>query len=86
VTERPIALGITIALPPVLIRECVMPQPYQPSLNLSPFSGYITPIPCQYCKSNAHLIYISPHAELNAEVRTFECEDCGKQTGLIVLR
>ena len=68
-----------------------MPQPHQPSPTLSPSSGYITPIPCKYCRAEAHLVYLSPHPELNAELlnaelRTFECEDCGKQTELIVLR
>jgi hypothetical protein len=63
-----------------------MPQPHQPSPTISPLSGYITPIPCQYCGAEAHLVYLSPHTELNAELRTFECEDCGKQTELIVLR
>jgi hypothetical protein len=64
-----------------------MPQPYQPSaITLSSLSGYITPIPCQYCKAEAHLISLCPHPELNAELRTFECEDCGKQSELIVIR
>ena len=63
-----------------------MPQPYQPSPTLSPLMGYITPIVCQYCKADAHLVNLCPHSELNAELRTFECEHCGKQTELIVLR
>jgi hypothetical protein len=63
-----------------------MPQPHQPSTAFTPLSGYITPIPCQYCGAEAHLIHLSPHPVLNAELRTFECEDCGKQTELIVLR
>ena len=63
-----------------------MPQPYQPSPTFSPLSGYITPIACQYCRAEAHLVNLSPHPELNAELRIFECEDCGKQTELIVLR
>jgi hypothetical protein len=63
-----------------------MPQPHQPSPTLSPLSGYITPIACQYCRADAHLINLSRHPELNAELRTFECADCGKQTELIVLR
>jgi hypothetical protein len=42
----------------------------------------------QTCKQlrQAHLVNLSPHPELNAELRIFECEDCGKQTELIVLR
>jgi hypothetical protein len=63
-----------------------MPQPYQPSPTLSPWSGYITPIPCQYCRAEAHLVQLGRHPELNAELRTFECEACGHQTELIVLR
>jgi len=63
-----------------------MPQPYQPSPTLPPLSGYITPTACQYCRAKAHLINLSRHPELNAELRIFECEDCGKQTELIVLR
>src|SRR5262245_57432143 len=74
VTERPIAL------------PCAMPQPHQLSTAFTPLSGYITPIPCQYCRAEAHLIHLSPHPELNAELRTFECGHCGKQTELIVLR
>ena len=53
---------------------------------LSPLSGYITPIVCQYCRAEAHLVNLSPHPELNAELRIFECEECGRQTELIVLR
>jgi hypothetical protein len=85
VTERPIGLGDTIALPPDSVRECFMPQPHHPSPTLSPLSGYITPIACQYCGAEAHLVNLSPHAELNAELRTFECGDCGRQTELIVI-
>jgi hypothetical protein len=54
-----------------------MPQP--------PLSGYITPIACQYCRAEAHLINLSRHPEFCVELRTFECEDCGKQTEWIVL-
>jgi hypothetical protein len=63
-----------------------MPQPYPLSTAFTPLSGYITPIPCQFCRAEAHLINLSRHPELNAELRTFECDDCGKQTELIVLR
>jgi hypothetical protein len=63
-----------------------MPQPYQPTPALTPMSGYITPIACQYCRGEARLVNLSPHPELKAELRTFECEGCGKQTELIVLR
>jgi hypothetical protein len=63
-----------------------MPQPHQPSLTFSPLSGYITPIACQYCRAQARFIRLAPHPELNAELRTFECKECGKQTKLIVLR
>jgi len=62
-----------------------MPQPHQPSPTLSPLFGYITPIVCQYCRAEAHLVNLSPHPELNAELRIFECEECGRQTELIVL-
>ena len=63
-----------------------MPQPQQPFPTLSPLSGYITPIACQYCRADAHLVHLGRHPELNAELRTFECEACGQQTELIVLR
>jgi len=63
-----------------------MPQP--PPLSSVPItsSGYITPIACKYCGAKAHLIQISDHPELDAELRSFECEECCKQTDLIVLR
>jgi hypothetical protein len=63
-----------------------MPQLYPPSTAFTPLSGYITPIACQHCRADAHLINLSRHPELNAELRTFECETCGQQTELIVLR
>jgi|SRR5262249_41837089 len=63
-----------------------MPQTPQPSSVPISSSGYITPIACKYCGAKAHLIQISFHQELDAELRTFECEECGKQTDLIVLR
>ena len=63
-----------------------MPQPRQPSTAPPLLSGYITPIACQYCRAEAHLIQLSHHPELNAELRTFECEKCGKKTELIVLQ
>jgi len=63
-----------------------MPQTHQPPTTLSPLSGYITPIACQYCTAEAHLVQLSPHPELNAELRTFQCQECGRQTELIVLR
>src|SRR5262249_39579091 len=53
---------------------------------LSPPSGYITPIACQYCTAEAHLAQLSHHPELNAELRIFQCEQCGRETELIVLR
>jgi hypothetical protein len=61
-----------------------MPQPCPPSTAFTPLSGYITP--CQYCRAEAHLVQLGRHPELNAELRTFECETCGQQTELIVLR
>src|SRR5262245_39024774 len=70
--------------PACIVRERAMPRPHQPSSALP--SGYITPIACKYCSSEAHLIQLSLHPELNAELRTFECEECGKQTELLVLR
>jgi hypothetical protein len=85
VTERPIAHGTRLRSRLISVRECFMPQPYQPSPTLSPLSGYIAPIACQYCGAEAHLVNLSPHAELNAELRTFECGDCGRQTELIVI-
>jgi hypothetical protein len=33
-----------------------MPQPYPPSTAFTSLSGYITPIPCQYCREQAHLV------------------------------
>jgi hypothetical protein len=44
----------------------------------------ISPISCPYCAGSAHFIRRSPCAELNAELRTFECKDCHKQTGMTV--
>jgi len=63
-----------------------MPQSHQPSTALPLLSGHITPIACKYCSAKAHLMQLSTHSELNAELRTFECEECGKQTDVIVLR
>ena len=62
-----------------------MPQARLPSAD-SPQTAYITPVACQHCGADAHLAQLSPHPELNAELRTFECERCGKQTELIILR
>jgi hypothetical protein len=62
-----------------------MPQPHQPSAY-SPQTGCITPVTCQHCGADAHLAQMSPHPELNAELRTFVCDRCGKQTELIVLQ
>jgi hypothetical protein len=62
-----------------------MPQPYPPSTAFTSLSGYITPIPCQYCREQAHLVQLGRYRE-DAELRTFECEACGQQTELIVLR
>ena len=66
--------------------ERAMPQSHQLFAALPPLSGYITPIACKFCSAKAHLIQFSTHPELNAELRTFECEQCGKQTDMIVLR
>jgi hypothetical protein len=33
-----------------------MSQPYPPSTAFTSLSGYITPIPCQYCREQAHLV------------------------------
>ena len=62
-----------------------MPQPHPPSTAFTPLSGYITPIPCQYCRAQAHLVQLDRYRQ-DAELRTFECEACGQQTELIVLR
>jgi hypothetical protein len=45
----------------------------------------IAPIACQYCGANAQVIQRSRlAADLDGEMRTFECENCGKQSKLIV--
>jgi hypothetical protein len=42
-------------------------------------------LPALRCSAAAHLIDLMPHPkQLNAELRIFECADCGKQTELIV--
>jgi hypothetical protein len=69
-----------------MVKERAMPQTHQPSPTLSPPSGYITPIACQYCTAEAHLAQLSHHPELNAELRIFQCLQCGRETELIVLR
>lgn len=40
---------------------------------------HITPIPCPYCKGNAHLVRRTPTMDLQGEVRGFACADCGKE-------
>ncbi len=67
-----------------------MSNSHQQSASLSSFSspssGYVTPVACQHCGAAAHLIELMPHPkQLNAELRVFECADCGKQTELIVI-
>jgi transposase len=53
-------------------------------LQPHPSFKYISPISCPCCGASAHLIRRSPYAGLNAEIRTFECKDCHKQTGMTV--
>src|SRR5262249_61113615 len=52
-----------------------MPQPRQPSTAPPPLSGYITPIACQYCTAEAHLIQLSHHPELNARAAHFRMRE-----------
>jgi hypothetical protein len=74
VTERPIALGITIALPPVSVRECVMPQPdrFDPLERLPPSFRRR----CWKCGLPMVLSLIEPTEDVDKESRTFECASC----------
>ena len=47
-----------------------MPQPYQPSTALTSLSGYITPVPCQYCREQAHLVQLGRYREYS-ELRSW---------------
>ena len=46
-------------------------------------SAYITPIPCPSCGGKASLMRRAPVPDSpGAELRTFECADCGKTAEL----
>jgi predicted RNA-binding Zn-ribbon protein involved in translation (DUF1610 family) len=47
--------------------------------------AHINPIVCPRCGEKARAVWYSPlPAGLKGEMRTFECEDCGEKTKLIV--
>jgi len=47
--------------------------------------AHINPIVCRRCGGKARAVWHSPlPAGLEGEVRTFECEDCGKKTKMII--
>jgi hypothetical protein len=47
--------------------------------------AHINPIVCLRCGGKARAVWHSPlPAGLEGELRTFECEDCGKKTKMII--
>ena len=60
-----------------------MPQPHQPFTYI-PLTN-IAPIACPHCGVIANLMTCLPHPEQpKAEIRTFTCKHCGKQTEMTV--
>jgi transcription elongation factor Elf1 len=43
------------------------------------------PITCSHCGGQAYLMRRTLHPKIKAEIWTFECKDCGKQTEKSVL-
>ena len=73
VAERPIARRK---------RGHVMPRRDLPFTYIPPSR---TPITCPHCGANARLIWHSPlPADLQGEMRTFQCKKCRKQTKTVV--
>ena len=60
-----------------------MPQPHQAFTYIQP--THITPIACPHCGAQAHLMLRSPLGDgRKDELRTFKCDDCHKQTEMVV--
>ena len=60
-----------------------MSQPHQPFTYI-PLTN-VAPIACPDCGANANFMTCLPRpGQLKAEIRTFTCKDCGKQSEIIV--
>jgi transcription elongation factor Elf1 len=58
-------------------------QPHQP-FSYIPLTN-IAPIVCPDCGVKANFVTCLPHPEqLKAEIHTFTCKDCGKQSQMTV--
>ncbi len=61
-----------------------MPQAHRAFTYVPVPPTYIIPIVCRHCGGDAHLIRRQYHAELNGEIRTFQCSDCKNDTEMTV--